>query len=80
MAVNVAISDPIEKVKPYSERQNFPYPVLYDKDQGAYRAYKVLGTPTVVFVDEKGETIWKKSWVDKDSIRKYLKTYQVKKT
>lgn len=54
LAINVGINDSQEKATEYRERHTLPYPVAFDEGSRVTRAYRVVGTPTILIVDRRG--------------------------
>lgn len=52
LAIN--LGDSKERAQSFVKRYNVNYPVLLDLDTNVGRAYKLIGVPTLVLVDQKG--------------------------
>jgi len=57
LAVNVAVSDPLYRVKRTVDDFNMAMPVAYDETGTLWNRFGIVGTPTYVLVDHRGQTI-----------------------
>ena len=60
-----------EKVKAFMKAKNVSYPVLLDRNGKVARQYRVLGIPTYVVLDKKGEIVYSGNELP-PSLEKYL--------
>jgi thiol-disulfide isomerase/thioredoxin len=58
VAVAVAVSQSLRRVKLHVEEHRPGYPYLWDRKGEAVRAYNVLGTSVVVLLDEGGKVVY----------------------
>lgn len=72
LGINVGGSDSLAKVKRFMEEHPAPYPVLYDGDGKATRAYHVQGIPLFVVIDKEGNIAYRGNALPED-MPKYLK-------
>lgn len=59
LAVNVAVSDPIERVQQAVVAHNLAMPVAYDASGKLWNRFGVIGTPTYVLVDDNNKEIFR---------------------
>jgi len=57
LAINVGVNDSLEKVKLFQEKYQLPFKVLYDRAGNVADAYKVIGVPLNIIIDEEGKEI-----------------------
>ncbi|MBF0286802.1 MAG: TlpA family protein disulfide reductase [SAR324 cluster bacterium] len=57
VAINVAISDPVQRVKKFIESQNTPVTVVVDSKRTVSKDYRMSGTPYVVLIDATGNIV-----------------------
>lgn len=58
LAVNVAISDPLENVRAAIRQRELEMPVAYDAAGALWKQFDVIGTPTYVLIDRQGNVAW----------------------
>ena len=73
LGVNVGGSDTLERLKRYQEAHPAAYPILFDGDQLAARAYHVQGIPTFILVDKQGKIVYKGNSPPEDEISKLVR-------
>lgn len=66
LAINVGINDSLNKAAEYRKRHGLPYPVAFDEGSRITRAYRVVGTPTILIVDRQGIIRYRGSLVPPD--------------
>jgi peroxiredoxin len=54
LSIDIAVNDPITRVRSFQEKNALPYPILYDGDNAVAREYGILGVPTSILVDIQG--------------------------
>lgn len=59
LAVNVAVSDPLERVKQAVDQYDLDMPVAYDEGGELWDRFGIIGTPTYVLIDRNGQTLYK---------------------
>ncbi len=55
--VYIDINEPAEKIARFTKSQSLPYLVLLDSDGSVAENYNIVGVPTLVLVDKKGNII-----------------------
>jgi peroxiredoxin len=55
--VYIDINEPVEKVARFTKSQSLPYLVLLDRDGTVANDYNIVGVPTLVLIDKKGNII-----------------------
>jgi peroxiredoxin len=53
----IDINESTERVARFAKHNSFPYLVLVDSDGSVANDYSIIGVPTVILVDEKGNII-----------------------
>jgi thiol-disulfide isomerase/thioredoxin len=53
----IDINESTERVARFAKQNSFPYLVLVDSDGSVANDYSIIGVPTVILVDEKGNII-----------------------
>jgi peroxiredoxin len=76
LAINVGINDSQEKATEYRERHTLPYPVAFDEGSHVTRAYRVVGTPTMIIVDRHGTIRYRGSAVPHDLDRHFSRLWE----
>ena len=59
-AISVDQPQTLARVRSFARAKNFPYSVLLDPEQEAYRLYGVAVLPTTVLVDRDGKVVYRK--------------------
>ncbi len=54
LAIDVGVNDSLRKVTSFQERYQMPYKVLFDEKGDISRKYGVMGIPTQIIIDKKG--------------------------
>ena len=57
VVVNVDIQEPLERVNQFAKTNQIPYRVLLDEDGTVGMAYGIVGVPSLVLINQDGETI-----------------------
>lgn len=52
--VFVSVGEPAQTVGRYLEQHGYDFDVALDEDQGVSDAYRLIGVPTLVYIDEQG--------------------------
>ena len=71
LGVNVGGGDTLARLKKYQEGRPVPWPILYDRDGKATKAYRVQGIPLFVLVDKEGNVVYRGNGLPED-ISKHL--------
>lgn len=71
LAVNVGINDSLQKATEYRKRHGLPYPMAFDEGSRVTRAYRVVGTPTILIVDRQGIIRYRGAAVPQDLDRHF---------
>ena len=60
MMVNLTEGDEtVDTVQKFMKDNGYTFPVYYDTEQSASKAYDVTGIPTTVFIDSRGNVVLK---------------------
>lgn len=54
LSIDIAVNDPIGRVKAFQQQYSLPYPVLYDQEGVATRLYGIMGVPVSIIIDRSG--------------------------
>jgi peroxiredoxin len=54
LAIDVGVNDSLKKVKSFQKRYQMSYKVLFDEKGDVSRKYGVMGIPTQIIIDKKG--------------------------
>lgn len=54
IVINVDIQEPAEKVSRFADKYQLPYRVLLDEKGLVAEAYRIVGVPTLVLIDQNG--------------------------
>jgi peroxiredoxin len=57
VVVNVDIQEPLERVNQFVKTNQIPYRVLLDEDGTVGTAYGIVGVPSLMLINQDGETI-----------------------
>lgn len=72
LAINIAVGDTLKKVRLFMDLFEDGLTVLYDKNREVSASYKVLATPSIVFVDEKGVILSVAHTLSSEDVRSLL--------
>lgn len=72
LGINVGGGDSLDKLKRYQEGHPVTWPVLYDGEGTAVRAYQIQGIPLFVLVDKEGNIAYRGNALPED-LKKLLK-------
>jgi peroxiredoxin len=72
LAINVGGGDSLEKVKRYQEAHPVSWPMLFDGEGVATKAYQIQGIPLFVLVDKEGTVAYRGNTLPED-LKKLLK-------
>ncbi len=61
LAINVGVNDSQKRVQKFSEKYKMSYPVTFDAGSKVTKEYGVMGTPTVMIIDQQGIVRYKSS-------------------
>ena len=53
-AIDIAANDPLPRVEAFQQKNQLPYPILYDVSQEVSRMFYVTGVPVSIIIDRKG--------------------------
>ncbi|OGX17441.1 MAG: hypothetical protein A3K83_06815 [Omnitrophica WOR_2 bacterium RBG_13_44_8b] len=68
----IDIQEPEYKVENFMESHGLTFKLLLDKDGQVAYAYSVLGVPTYVLINKKGEIVFKDNYFPKDTYKKLI--------
>ena len=72
LGINVGGGDSLEKLKRYQEGHPVAWPMLYDGEGAATKAYQIQGIPLFVLVDKEGNIAYRANVLPED-LKKLLK-------
>jgi len=59
LAINIGISDSIEKSKAYKSKHEIPYPIAFDSNNAVSKAFGVVATPTQIIIGRDGTVYYR---------------------
>lgn len=59
LSVNVAVNDPLEKVRAAVREHRLTMPVTYDEEGTLWNQFGIMGTPMYALIDNRGEIIFR---------------------
>jgi cytochrome c biogenesis protein CcmG, thiol:disulfide interchange protein DsbE len=53
-AINLTSQDSFDRAETFAQEHNFSFPVLLDEDGSVAKSYRIIGTPTIYFINSEG--------------------------